>query len=82
MKIGLLNPWTNAAENQVVATMIEAARRMGHEAHECTNTQDILDLDPDFVFALASTQPKLTNHPTYGSTPTQKPLARQRRLLA
>lgn len=67
MKIGLLNPWAESAESQAVPMLKLAAERLGHTAVECRTSSDILREQPDFVLALASTQPKLTDVPTYGT---------------
>src|SRR3954468_23774658 len=66
VKIGLLNPWHNAAENQLVPIIAQVAKSLGHSAVECKNTQDILRHRPDLVIAMSRTRPKLTHIPTYG----------------
>ena len=66
MKIGLLNPWQNAAENQLIPIIARVAEMLGHTAAECKNSQDVLRLAPDLVIAMSRTQPKLTHIPTYG----------------
>src|SRR5438067_1911040 len=66
MKIGLLNPWTDAAENQLIPIVARAVQQLGHTVVECKNSQDILHHRPDFVLAFSRSQPKLTNIPTYG----------------
>jgi len=66
MKIGLLNPWKQAAENQLIPALARAAAALGHTVVECTNTRDVLDHRPDFVLSMSRTQPKLTDIPTYG----------------
>src|SRR5437868_7633257 len=66
MRIALLNPWSNAAENQAVASIQIAAKSLGYEAVECRNSASLDQARPDFVLAMASQQPKLTGHPTYG----------------
>ena len=66
MRIGFLNPWTNAAENQAFHSQKIAAERVGHEMVYCSNSSDIEKKRPDFVLALASSQPKLNDVATYG----------------
>jgi hypothetical protein len=66
MRIAFLNPWKEAAENQAYASQSIAARRLGHQLIHCTNSSDVEETRPDFVLAFASTQPKLTDFPTYG----------------
>jgi hypothetical protein len=66
MKIGLLNPWKHAAENQLIPALARAAATLGHTVVECANTRDILEHRPDFVLSMSRTQPKLTDIPTYG----------------
>lgn len=66
MRIALLNPWSNAAENQAVASIQIAAKALSYEAIECKNSAAIEAVRPDFVLAMASQQPKLTGYPTYG----------------
>jgi hypothetical protein len=66
MRIAFLNPWRNAAENQTFHSQRIAAERIGHEMVYCTNSSDIEKTKPDFVLAVASTQAKLNDFPTYG----------------
>ena len=66
MKIGFLNPWANAAENQAFRSLQIAATRIGHVLVHCANSSDVEDQAPDFVLASASTQPKLNDIPHYG----------------
>lgn len=66
MKIALLNPWVNAAENQLVPALAQVARRLGHEVVECKTSAEILEQRPDLVLSMSRTQPKLTDTPTYG----------------
>jgi len=66
LKIGLLNPWTDAAENQLVPFIVRAAEQAGHTVVECKNSGDVLRHSPDFVLAMSRTQPKLVDVPTYG----------------
>jgi hypothetical protein len=66
VKIGLLNPWSNAAENQLIPAIARVTASLGHTAVECKNTQDVLAHRPDLVIAMSRTQPKLTHIPTYG----------------
>jgi phosphoglycerol transferase len=65
-KIAFLNPWRNAAENQAFNSLRIAAERLGHLLVHCSNSMEIEERDPDFVLATASTQAKLTRHPTFG----------------
>jgi hypothetical protein len=65
-KIAFLNPWRNCAENQAFNSLRIAAERLGHLLVHCGNSIEIEECDPDFVLATASTQPKLTRHPTFG----------------
>lgn len=65
-KIAFLNPWRNAAENQAFNSLRIAAERLGHILVHCSNSMDIEACDPHFVLATASTQAKLTRHPTFG----------------
>ena len=66
MKIGFLNPWANAAENQAFRSLQIAAARIGHELVHCANSSEVDAQGPDFVLAAASTQPKLNDVPHYG----------------
>ncbi|MCC6175181.1 MAG: glycosyltransferase [Chloroflexi bacterium] len=66
MRIGLLNPWEHAAENQLIPVLTAVANQLGHTAFECKNTQDIFQKQPDLIISMSRTQPKLTNVPTYG----------------
>jgi hypothetical protein len=65
-KIAFLNPWRNHAENQAFNSIRIAAERLGHVLVHCSNSIEIEGRNPDFVLATASTQPKLTRHPTFG----------------
>src|SRR6266576_4640813 len=66
MKIGLINPWRNAAENQATAVISLVAERLGHEVAVCVNTEEAIASRPDFILSLSIFVPKLTNIPTYG----------------
>src|SRR6185503_17612955 len=66
MKIALVNPWVNAAENQAAAAISVVAKRLGHEVVICSNTQTLLEHNPDFVLSMTIFVPKLTHIPTYG----------------
>jgi hypothetical protein len=66
-RIGYLNPWAAAAENQAFASLQQAARAIGHEMIHCTTSDDVMEAGLDFVLAVASTQPKLTSVPTFGN---------------
>ena len=57
MRVGYLNPWKHAAENQAFRSLQEAAARIGHELIHCADSDEIELLQPDFVLATASTQP-------------------------
>jgi hypothetical protein len=65
MRIGYLNPWRNAAENQAFRSLQAAAGRIGHEFFHCSNSDEVEVCRPDFVLASASTQPKLNDCPHY-----------------
>ena len=65
-KIAFLNPWRNSSENQAYQSLRVAAARVGCTLIGCSNSMEIEACDPDFVLAVASTQPKLTRHPTFG----------------
>jgi hypothetical protein len=65
-KIAFLNPWRNCAENQAFNSLRIAAERLDHVLIHCSNSMEIEACDPDFVLATASTQAKLTRHPTFG----------------
>ena len=66
-RIGYLNPWRDKAENQAFKSLSEGARRIGHEFIHVTTSDEILAANLDFVIAVASTQPKLTEVPTFGA---------------
>jgi phosphoglycerol transferase len=61
MKIGFLNPWQNAAENQCFQSLAIAAMRIGHELVHCANSIEVAAHAPDFVLAGGSIQPKLND---------------------
>jgi hypothetical protein len=65
MKIGLLGPWRNSAENPVFHSLAMAAARIGHELVHCANGAEVAAHAPDFVLACSSLQPKLNDVPTY-----------------
>ena len=65
-RIGFLNPWRDKAENHAFHSLRTAASRIGHELIHVTNSHEILQAAPDFVLAVASTQPKTTDVPTFG----------------
>lgn len=66
-RIGFLNPWKDKAENQAFRSLQEGARRIGHELVHVTTSNEIHAANLDFVIAVASTQPKLTEVPTFGA---------------
>jgi hypothetical protein len=66
VRIVYLNPWKDAAEHQIYFSQKIAAERLGHELIHCANSSEIENASPDFVLAVSSTQPKLTDFPTYG----------------
>lgn len=66
-RVGYLNPWKNAAENQAYHSMASAAAKAGHSLVHVSTTTEIEAADLDFVIATASTQPKTTSVPTFGS---------------
>jgi phosphoglycerol transferase len=65
MKIGFLNPWQNAAENQIFQSLAIAAARIGHQIVPCANSMEVAAQAPEFVIAAALTQPKLNDIPHY-----------------
>lgn len=65
MKIGFLNPWQNAADNQIFHSLAIVATRIGHELVHCANSMEVAAHAPDFVLAADSIQPKLNNVPHY-----------------
>jgi hypothetical protein len=65
-RIGFLNPWKDKAENQAFQSLKIAAERIGHELVHLTTSDETLRAEPDFVLAVASTQPKTTDIPTFG----------------
>ncbi len=65
-RIGFLNPWKDKAENQAFQSLRIAAERIGHELVHLTTSEETLAAAPDFVLAVASTQPKTTDIPTFG----------------
>jgi phosphoglycerol transferase len=74
MKIGFLNPWQNAAENQIFQSLAIAAARIGHELAHCANSMEVAAHAPDFVLACSSMQPKLNDVPTYAAIHTFRDL--------
>ncbi len=66
-RIGYMNPWRDKAENQAFQSLREGARRIGHEFIHVTTSEEVLAAKLDFVIAVASTQPKLTEVPTFGA---------------
>jgi len=65
MKIGFLNPWQDAAENQCFQSLAIAAARIGHELVHCANSMEVAAHAPSFVLACSSIQPKLNDTPHY-----------------
>lgn len=65
-RIGFLNPWRDKAENQAFQSLKIAAERIGHDLVHLTTSEETLAAKPDFVLAVASTQPKTTDIPTFG----------------
>jgi hypothetical protein len=65
-RIGFLNPWKDKAENQAFQSLRIAAERIGHELVHLSTSEETLAARPDFVLAVASTQPKTTDIPTFG----------------
>jgi len=65
MKIGFLNPWQNAADNQIFHSLAIVATRIGHELVHCANSMEVAAHAPDFVLAADSIQPKLNDVPHY-----------------
>lgn len=66
-RIGYLNPFRERAENQCKMSLGLAAARLGHEMVGVATSQDIIEADLDFVIAIATAQPKLTDIPTFGN---------------
>ena len=66
--IGFLNPWRDAAENQAFQSLAIAASRCGHRLVHVSTSGEVEAAAPDFVIAVASTQPKLTSHPTFAQS--------------
>lgn len=66
-RIGFLNPWREKAENQAFVSLQEGAQRIGHELIHVTTSDEILAAKLDFVIAVASTQAKLTEVPTFAA---------------
>jgi hypothetical protein len=66
-RIGYMNPWRDKAENQAFQSLREGARRIGHDFIHVTTSEEVLAAGLDFVIAVASTQPKLTEVPTFGA---------------
>ncbi|MGJ0513085.1 glycosyltransferase family A protein [Methylocystis sp.] len=66
LRIGFLNPWVKAAESQAFGSLEIAARRIGVTLQAVTTSLEIEQAELDFVLAAASTQPKLTDIPTFG----------------
>src|SRR5215831_2711682 len=64
--VAFLNPWRDSSENQAYHSLRVAAARLRCTLVACANSMDIEACDPDYVLAVASTQPKLTRHPTFG----------------
>lgn len=65
MKIAFLNPFQNAAENQVFESLAVAAQKIGHCLVHCSNSTEVASEAPEFVLAMVSTQPKLNDIPHY-----------------
>ena len=65
MKIGFLNPWSNAAENQCYMSQAIAARRIGLELVGCKNESELEASGVEFVISAASSVPKICDYPTY-----------------
>ena len=65
MKIGFLNPWRDAAENQIFQSLAIAAPRIGHELVHCANSMEVAAQAPDFVLACSPVQAKLNDIPHY-----------------
>src|SRR3954453_18944261 len=66
LRIGFLNPWQNAAENHAFCSLKIAGQRIGYDIIHVCNSDQIEAAKLDFVLASASTQPKLTDIPTFG----------------
>jgi hypothetical protein len=64
--IGLLDPGRDSIEHPAHRSLQGAAERLGCTLVSCRNSMEIEASDPDYVLAVASTQPKLTRHPTFG----------------
>ncbi len=66
-RIAFLNPWSETAENQAFASLAIAAQTLGHNLLHVSTSDEILAAAPDFVIAVASSQPKTTHVPTFVS---------------
>jgi len=65
MRIAFYNPWENSSENQAFMSMAEAGARIGVDLVACANAADIDRCGPDFVLSVATSVPKVTDHPAY-----------------
>lgn len=65
MRIALLNPWVNAAENQAYSSLAEGARRIGLELVGCSNPDQVDHSGAEFVISVASSVPKVSDIPSY-----------------
>jgi len=65
VKVGFLNPWSNAAENQGFMSQAIAARRIGLELLGCQNESELEASRAQFVISVASSVPKICDYPTY-----------------
>lgn len=65
MKVGFLNPWSNAAESQACMSQVIAARKIGLELIACKDESELESSRVDFVISVASSVPKVCDYPTY-----------------
>ena len=66
-RIGYLNPFSEKAENQAAASLVEGAARLGHMMIPVATSAQILAAELDFVISVATSQPKLTTTPTFAA---------------
>lgn len=65
-RFAIQHPYSGVAETQSCARIIATAKKMGVEAREIRDSEEIIAFDPDFVLSIAHQDPKLTPFPTYG----------------
>ena len=65
-RFAIQHPYSGVAETQSCARIIASAKKLGIEAREIRDSEEIIAFDPDFVLSIAHQDPKLTPYPTYG----------------